>query len=198
MSELKIEYLIVFAGFVLPGAISMYVYSLKIPQRDEKLKDKIIESVCFSILNFIIMIIPIKSALDLGFSGSNLIWSYLLLILSFVVAPAIWPYVLIRMLRWLENLGWISRRAKTSWDFVFQRETGCWMQITLKGGDRIGGKFDVNSYATAYPDTGHLFLEELWELDEEGTFVQPYPGRPGIVLRPEDYEYVLIYGGSDG
>ena len=198
MSELRIEYLVLFAGFVLPGAISMYVYSLKIPQRDEKLKDKIAESVCFSILNFVVMIIPIKFALDLGFSGNNFYWSYLLLILSFVVAPAIWPHFLIVVLRRLENLGWISRRAKTSWDFAFQRESGCWMQVVLKGGGRVGGKFDVNSYATAYPDTGHLFLEELWELDEKGTFVQPCLGRPGIVLRPDDYDYVLIYGGSDG
>ena len=71
------------------------------------------------------------------------------------------------------------------------------MQIVMKDGGRIGGKFDVNSYATAYPDTGHLYLEELWTLDADGTFLEPYPGRPGIVLRPEDYDYVLIFGDDD-
>ncbi len=198
MPDLKIEYLILFAGFVLPGAISMYVYSLKVPQRDEKLKDKIAESICFSILNFIIMIIPIKLAFDLGFSNQYFIKSYILLILSFVVVPAIWPYALIRLLRCLENLGWIAPRAKTSWDFVFEKEVGCWMQVVMKDGHRIGGRFDVDSYATAYPDTGHLYIEELWELDDEGTFHRPFPGRPGIILRPDDYEYVLIYGDRDG
>ena len=197
MPELKIEYLVAFAGFVLPGAISMYVYSLKVPQRDERLKDKIAESICFSILNFIIMFIPINYAFNLGFSGDAFILSYVLLVISFVVMPAFWPYVLIIMLRCFENYGWIGRRARTSWDFVFERESGCWMQIVMKDGGRIGGKFDVNSYATAYPDTGHLYLEELWTLDADGTFLEPYPGRPGIVLRPEDYDYVLIFGDDD-
>ena len=35
-------------------------------------------------------------------------------------------------------------------------------------------------------------------MDEDGGFEKQYPGEPGIILRPQDYEYVLIYGGSDG
>ena len=197
MAELKIEYLIVFAGFVLPGAISMYVYSLKVPQREEKLKDKIVESICFSILNFVIMMVPIKYVLEHGDFNDKFYISYFLLVLSFVIAPAIWPIVLIRLLRIFDKIGWIGLRPKTSWDFVFQKEVGCWIQVEMKNGNRIGGKFDLNSYATAYPDPGHLYLEELWELDGEGGFLRPCLGQPGIVLRPEDYDYVLIYGGSD-
>ncbi len=198
MSELRIEYLVLFAGFVLPGAISMYVYALNVPQREENLKNKIIECICFSILNFIVMIVPIRYALEHWNLNDNFIWSYALLILSFIAMPIIWPYILIQLLDKFEKFRWIAPRPKTSWDFVFQKETGCWLQVAMKDGSRIGGKFSQNSYATAYPDPGHLYLEEVWEVDGDGGFLRQYLNEPGIILRPEDYNYVLVYGGGDG
>ncbi|MEE8213239.1 MAG: DUF6338 family protein, partial [Alphaproteobacteria bacterium] len=60
MPGLKIEYLLLFAGFVLPGAISMYVYGLKVPQESHLLRDKVLEAICFSLLNFAILFWPIS------------------------------------------------------------------------------------------------------------------------------------------
>jgi hypothetical protein len=55
LPELKIEQLVLIAGFILPGAISMYVYGLKVPQKEFELKDRIAEAICFSLVNFLII-----------------------------------------------------------------------------------------------------------------------------------------------
>jgi hypothetical protein len=64
MPEIKIEHLLMFAGFVLPGAISMYVYGLKVPQKEARLQDRLLEAICFSILNSVLLYVPIGYALD--------------------------------------------------------------------------------------------------------------------------------------
>ena len=194
MSELKIEYLIVFAGFVLPGAISIYVYSLIVPQRDVQLKDKIAESVCFSILNFVIMIIPITWALELGFSDDTYLLTYLLLILSFVVAPGVWPRVLVLFLRFAEDRRTILPRSRTAWDHYFASlRDGIWVQAVLQDGSVVGGVFGRDSFASSYPEPGHIYIQELWQIDAQGHFASPMNGSPGILLRPDDYRYLKVF-----
>ncbi len=66
MPELKIEQLLLIAGFVLPGAISMYVNGLKVPQKEFELKDRIAEAICFSLVNFLIVWLPVRQGLASG------------------------------------------------------------------------------------------------------------------------------------
>jgi hypothetical protein len=65
--------------------------------------------------------------------------------------------------------------------------------VHFKDGRKLGGKFGRNSYASAYPNPGHLYIEQLWRLDEDGRFLQELPRSMGVVLRPEDYHIVELY-----
>jgi len=62
--ELKPEQLMLIAGFVLPGAISMYIYGLKVPQKEFKLQERVAEAICFSLLNFMLVWVPVRTLLD--------------------------------------------------------------------------------------------------------------------------------------
>ena len=197
MPEIKPEELLLFAGFVLPGAISMYVYGLKVPQREFELKDRIVEAICFSLLNFVIVWVPIRAILGHGGLARHGLAGWLVLVVAFIVLPAAWPFVLVWLLRFAEGRGWIAVRARTAWDDFFGRQrTGCWIQVELNDGRLVGGRFGRNSYASAYPDPGHLALEELWTVDSDGYFVEPWPGQAGLILRPSDYRLVRVYGGE--
>jgi len=57
----------------------------------------------------------------------------------------------------------------------------------------VGGWFGKNSYASAYPEPGHLYIEELWELDENCAFLHKEPQSLGILLRPGDYQMVEFF-----
>ena len=195
MPELKTEQLVLIVGFILPGAISMYVYGLKVPQKEFDLKDRIAEAICFSLLNFMIVWLPIRAALTSGAAITHPIIVWLVLFLSFVIVPVAWPLILVRLLRFAEQRGWIAVRARTAWDDFFGRQkTECWLQVQLMDDSVIGGRFGSESFASSWPDPGHLFMQEVWRLDD-GYFVEPLPQSAGILLRPADYKLVRVYKG---
>lgn len=199
MPEIKIEHLLMFAGFVLPGAISMYFYALIVPQKESRLQDRLLDAVCFSILNFVIMYWPISTAIDPVYQTKHPYDAYSLVIISFVIAPAVWPFLLVRFLRIAERQGVIAVRAKTAWDAFFEKQRqGFWIQVVLNDGTVLGGKFGKASYASAYPEPGHLHIEELWEIDQAGAFQNVKVGSPGVILRPSDYKFVKVYTSAVG
>ena len=198
MPELKIEYLMAFAFFVLPGAISMYFFGLLVAHKDRLLKDRILEAVCFSLLNLAILVWPIHLLLPDGFLAQHPYWAWLLALVMLVFAPAIWPFAAHRFLRFAESRRLISPRSRTAWDDFFDSlRNGIWVQAVLTDGSVVGGVFGRDSFASSYPDPGHLYIQELWEIDSQGHFVRPENGSPGILLRPDDYRYVKVFRGDD-
>ncbi len=194
MPEIKPEQLMLIVGFILPGAISMYVYGLKVPQREFALKDRIAEAICFSLLNFLIVWLPAQWLLSQPMATGSLAVQWLIYVSAFIVVPVVWPFLVVTLLQMAEAWGWIAVRAKTAWDDFFgQRKAGCWLQVILNDDTVIGGRFDQRSYASSWPDPGHLFLEELWHIDAYGVFRYQIVGNPGVLLRPSDYKRVLVF-----
>jgi hypothetical protein len=197
MPEIKPEQLLLIAGFILPGAISMYVYGLKVPQKEFQLKDRIAEAVCFSMLNFVMVWVPVEQVLTTGTVRERPVAGWVILTLGFVVAPVAWPLLLVQILHFAATRGWIAVRAKTAWDEFFGRQrTECWVQIELTDGRVFGGRYGRSSYASSWPDPGHIYVEELWRVDDEGYFVDPVPGRAGLLLRPGDYKLLRVFEGG--
>ncbi len=111
----------------------------------------------------------------------------------FFLTPLIWPFGLFYALRMMENWRWISPQANTAWDHYFTKlKRGSYVIVHMNDGSFIGGKFDRHSYASGYPDSGHLFLEELWEVGQDGNFTTVVFEGQGVILRPSDYKYVRV------
>jgi hypothetical protein len=191
--EIKLEYLLLFGGFVLPGAITMYVYALKVPQKESPLKDRVLEAICFSLLNFVLLVWFIQFLFREIFLSEKPAFAWIIAFFCFVVVPAFWPFLLIRLVRYAESKQWIGVRPKTVWDYYFEADVGCWIQVVLNDHSVIGGRFDTNSYASAFPEPGNLYLGELWEVDAQGRFVQSIDGNPGVLLRPTDYKLIKVF-----
>lgn len=189
--------LVAFMAFVLPGFLSMKVFGLLHPTDRIKLKDNVLEAISFSLVNFVIMIWPISNivkAQEITFSV------YAMIIAVFFIFPLILPVILHVILNLLAAKGKILQRSTTAWDEFFLRRAECWVIAHLKDGRRIGGWFGTNSYASLYPNQGHLYIEELWELDENGSFQRSIPASKGAILRPGDYDLVELFekDASDG
>jgi hypothetical protein len=193
MPEIKPEQLLLLAGFILPGALSMYVYGLKVPQKDFDLKDRIAEAVCFSLLNFVVVGLPVAFLLG---EAVPVYLQWTAVVVGFVILPVIWPFLVIYLLQWAERLGWIAVRARTAWDSFFGgQRSECWVQVEMADGRVMGGRYGPGSYASSWPDPGHLYVEELWLIDDDGYFTEPMPGQPGLLLRPGDYKLIRVYQG---
>jgi len=67
------------------------------------------------------------------------------------------------------------------------------VQAVLQDGSVVGGVFGRDSFASSYPEPGHIYIQELWQIDAQGHFVSPMNGSPGILLRPDDYRYLKVF-----
>jgi hypothetical protein len=178
-----------FVALVLPGFVSMRVYAMIHPVDHTPLKDSLLEAIALGILNAAVL----WWAIALLLTSTNFWTQYVLILLIFVIAPAIWPFAIDFAMKMASRTGLILPRAKTAWDNYFLRRERCWIIAHLKDGRRIGGYFGDQSYATLHPQSGHLYIEQLWEIDQDtGEFGDAVLASRGLLLRPEDYHFVEL------
>ena len=67
------------------------------------------------------------------------------------------------------------------------------MIIHLKDGRRIGGRFDENSSASSFPAKEQIYIEEVWELDENGKFIEPIKRSAGIIVLSNEILSVELF-----
>ena len=84
----------------------------------------------------------------------------------------------------------------TAWDFAFKGGGLYLVRVKLKDGERVGGFFGPDSFASAYPERQELFLEEAWRLDAEGEFISPIPGSDGLMVHAEEVEIIELVAAS--
>ena len=194
LPPLSISYILLFAAFIAPGAVSIFVYRLLTPATEHTLKEILLEATTFSLMNFSILFWAILYAVSPEVLKDQPFISWGIIILCLFIAPGIWPVVLLRVLALMESRGLLLGGAKTAWDRFFENaKTGCWIIVHLNNGESIGGRFSQSSYASAYPREGHLYIQELWCIDESGNFTQELPGPQGAILRPTDYRYLRVF-----
>lgn len=181
----QLAFLILFA---LPGFISLQIWGLIVPSSERSFGQMLPEAIAFGVLNavvtgpFVVWIAP----------GSS--WGlYSVLLIALVGLPALWPFVIKSAMRWLYRRGIVLNPARNGWDAAFLHQEPYFVIVHLKDGRRIGGYYGYNSYAGVHPCSGHLYLETIWALDEEGRFTDALPGSKGMILRPDDYHLVELF-----
>lgn len=197
MQQMLAPEFIIFLAFIVPGFLSMRVYGLLLPGDEPSLKENILEALAFGIVNFVIMYWAISLLIDQEFSSRSRLANYSLVVLTFFVTPLVWPVLLKLILGRLAKWNIVLYGYRNAWDDFFLRRESCWIIVHLKDGRRIGGWFGESSYAGLYPNSGHLSLQELWRLDEDGRFIERIPQSRGVILRPDDYRFVELFQPDD-
>jgi hypothetical protein len=118
-------------------------------------------------------------------------------LLVFVVFPALWPFLWLRLLSTRTFSTYFVRPIKRPWDYVFSKRKPCWMIVHLKDQRRIGGVFDSSSYASSYPADPQIYIQEVWKLDDEGRFIEPVERSEGIIVLKEDIVAVELFSYTD-
>jgi hypothetical protein len=200
VSDLSLERLFLFASFVFPGFVSIMAHRLRLPQKETLLKDQMLEAVAFSLINFALVVWPAYQ-LTWPVNEQPKWWhSWLAVLLAFAVSPFFLGWTSVSLRKWAALRGWVIAAEKTAFDWAFGSQRGCWIKVRLNDDSWVGGRFDkiTNSFASAFPEPGHLFIGQLWGLDDTGNFTEPLKDAPGLVLRPTDYKYVYVYFGETG
>ncbi|MDI9348371.1 MAG: DUF6338 family protein [Candidatus Symbiobacter sp.] len=129
---------------------------------------------------------------------TNLWHIWILLIDCGILYPVLLSLCFTRLLKFLAGRSYILPLAKTVWEGFFEKDSadGCWIQVKLKDNTVIGGRFGHASTASFYPNSGYIYIDELWKINDAGEFtepmIEPNKGKQGILLRPEDYNYIKV------
>ena len=135
MPELRIEYLLAFALFVLPGAISLYFFDLLVAHKRSRANIDLRPRRRFP-------------RAQIGPRGGGVSGD-----------ASAWPIQgLMRHFRdEVESKRLISPQARTAWDdFFASHPSGIWVQVVLTDGSAVGGIFGQDSFASSYPEPGHI------------------------------------------
>jgi len=178
----------------LPGFVSLKVDRLIQPGKLSGAAEFIVDALAYSLLNAAFFGWAIWRASDeLQSATPNYPLVWVLGLLICVAGPAIWP----ALFRWAQRFGakrrWLLGPHRFAWDDFFSRKEPCWVIVHLKSGKLVGGYFGPESRATVEPESGHIYLEELWRLDRTGAFVAPVAASKGALFRPSDYDWVELF-----
>jgi hypothetical protein len=171
----------------------MKVYSLLIPSDSIDFSKSLLEAVSFSCINFAILYAPIVAIHSDDFQSDHPIWYYISALIILFIAPIVWPifYKKIISMPFLRRS--ILHPIQKPWDYVFGKKKPYWVIVHLKDGRRIGGAYSFNSFSSSYPAPEQIYLEELWQLDQDGRFIKKIERSNGIIISANDYQAIELF-----
>lgn len=182
----QVDKLVLFLMFFVPGFISIKVYDLLVPGERRDFSKAIFDAIGYSALNFAALSWLIFLMHSANFASQHKAWYCIFLVVIICVVPGLWPIVLLKMSSWRPIAKHVIHPIQKPWDYVFGRREPFWVIVHLADGRRIGGRFDRKSFASSYPATEQIYMEEVWELDENGAFKKPTDRSRGIILLGRD------------
>lgn len=80
----------------------------------------------------------------------------------------------------------------TAWDFASSRSGPGFVRILTKDGAWVGGYAGADSFLTSYPEPREVYLQEAWQMADDGTFEAPVVGNGtvGVWVRCDDVQLV--------
>ena len=190
----NVDKLTLFLVFFLPGFISMKVYDLMVPGEPRDVSKSLFEAISYSTLNFGALFWLIAFIQRGDFYQKHFILYSLSIVVIMVIVPACWPFVYLKLSTWRPIARHFVHPIRKSWDYVFGKRDPFWIIVHLQNGQRIGGRFDIESFASSDPAEEQIYLEEVWVLDEEGRFLSPVERSRGIIVMRDEIRAVELFG----
>lgn len=190
----SLDKLVLFLAFFVPGFVSIKVYRLMVPSERMDWSANVVEAIGFGALNFAVWLWLIVHIHKGSFYAEHTAWYVLAWVGIVVLAPAIWPVIFVKLAKWEPIARHILSPIPRAWDYVFGLREPFWILVNLKDGNVVAGKFDKKSFASAFPAEEQIYLEEVWNLDENGAFASPVERSRGIVILGSDISSIEFFG----
>lgn len=168
----------------------MKIYRLILPSADIDWKTALTEGLFFSSVTLLILFPAIWPILSAGYSDSTKIVLCSVLILFTSIAL---PFLLKHALTKTRLSEVLNLPYPTAWDYFFDLREPCFLLIHLNSGRLIGGYYGTHSYATSFPNEGDIYLERVYQVEEDGTFGNVIEDSHGLLLTRDQYKYIEIF-----
>lgn len=207
MPNLDLNNIYMLVLWIIPGFISIKVWSMVVATTKKKASEIVIECVIASFFNSIIYTIFAKYVFS-----SNVVMQTIWFILGIFIVPIIWPFILkmILNINWISNL--IINPVPKGWDKIFSSGERFFVIIHMKDGKRIGGFYGENSYVSSYPEAQDIYIESAWKLKKKdsdnstddsnndnvkeeciGSFECEIEGSRGLWISKDDFTFIEFF-----
>lgn len=182
--------LLLFVLFIMPGFISMKIYSLFHSSADRDTSKLLIDAVSYSCINYAFLIVPIYAVETNNIYSTYPFLYYLFFFFVLIVLPVVLPILLlvIRNCQYIRK--YLPHPTGRPWDYFFSKNQCCWVLVTLKSGKKYGGLYGYASFASGSPEPEQIYLEQHWALNEDGDFDHKYQDTLGVVILTSEIESV--------
>lgn len=193
--------LVLFIAFLIPGFVSLKTYELLYPSSAKETSALLVDAVAFSCINYAILLWPIY-AIEQSTLRSNCLALYLAFY-TFVlfITPISWVCILKALRSTAFVRAALPHPTAKPWEYVFGLRKPFWIIATLKDGKKIGGLYGCESFASSAPAPEQLYLEQAWELNNDGYFERPRENTAGIMILADDVVtlelFHVTYGGKN-
>lgn len=158
MPKLDLNNIHMLVLWIIPGFISIKVWSMIVATTRKKASEIVIECIIASFFNSIIYTL-IKFILR-----EDVVIQKIWFILGTFILPIFLPFILKKILdiNWISNL--IIDPVPKAWDKIFSSGERFFVIIHMKDGQRVGGFYGENSYVSSYPEIQDIYIESVWKL----------------------------------
>lgn len=182
MSIWELDKLLLFIAFVIPGFVSLKAYELFFPSQYKDSSKQIVDAITYSCINYALLFWLITYVERSSAKESSGFLYFLFYIFVLFLAPILWVW-LWKIIRENERFqDSVPHPMEKPWDYVFGKREPYWVIVTLKNGSKIAGSYDSASFASSAPAEEQLYLEEAWEMNDDGGFERPRESTKGIII----------------
>jgi len=189
----QIDKLVLFLIVFMPGFISIKIYDLLVPAERRDFSSSIFEVVGYSALNFAALSWLIIFMHSGKFYDAHKIWYFIFLFFILFIAPIFWPILWLKLISLPRIAQYVVSPIQKPWDFVFGKRKSYWIIVHLKDGRAVGGKFAEASSASTYPADEQIYLEEVWQIDENRNFIKPIERSKGIIILGDEIRAIEFF-----
>lgn len=88
----------------------------------------------------------------------------------------------------------LAHHLPTGWDYLFDSLTEETMiLVTLGDGSQVAGKMTRNSFASSSSEERDLFIQEVWQVPDDGSAWTPLTPARGILICGKDIRFVEVF-----
>jgi hypothetical protein len=183
-----------FIAFVVPGFVTLRAYELLSPTEYRASSERIVEAVSYSCINYAFLIWPIIGVESHGYDISHPFLYALFYFFALLVFPVglAFGWFRLRKLDFIRKT--LGHPTDTAWEYFFEEQKApCWVVITLKSGDQVGGYYGRKSFASGHPSPLQIYLEKAWEINECGGLERELTDTNGILVMHEEIRTMNFY-----
>ncbi len=144
------------------------------------------------LINSVIPPLTVPNPLGKGFID------YRSILFAAFIIPALVGFItgILPQATWFQKLfrGKLLHPTPTAWDFIFGDRTKSYLiMFHLKSGAKIGGLYSTKSYVSSFPTSQEIYIEEVWQIDEQGEWIDPIEDSAGAFIKMEECTHFELF-----